>query len=80
MTKSPEGRDGLGDLYLAQGVATKTEMTLRAARIRVARHIKPLLGSKKIADVMGGDIQRLMIEVSVLPASADEVRCSVSGT
>lgn len=53
----------LCDLYLAEGVATKKESTLRADRIRIARHIKPLLGSKKVADVMRGDIQRLMIEV-----------------
>lgn len=53
----------LCDLYMAEGVATKKESTLKLDRIRVLRHIKPRLGRMKIGDVARTDIERLMRDV-----------------
>ena len=53
----------LCELYMAEGTATKKETTLRIDRIRIARHINPRLGSRKVTDITRGDIQRLMIDV-----------------
>lgn len=50
----------LCDLYMAEGVATKKASTLNLDRIRVAGHIKPLLGSKKITELGSGDVERMM--------------------
>jgi len=53
----------LCDLYLAEGVSSKKESTLKLDRIRIARHIKPRLGTMKVAEVDRGDIERLMQDV-----------------
>ena len=54
----------LCDVYLAEGVSTKKASTLALDRIRIARHIKPLLGSRRITDVTSADIDRLMKDVA----------------
>ena len=38
----------LCDLYLTEGVATKKVSTVRNDRSRIERHIKPLLGHRKV--------------------------------
>ena len=54
----------LCDIYLAEGVATKKESTLKLDRIRIARHIKPLIGARRITDIGAGDIDRLMNDIA----------------
>jgi|WetSurMetagenome_2_1015567.scaffolds.fasta_scaffold41786_3 integrase len=54
----------LCDLYLAEGVGTKKASTVAIDQIRVDRHIKPLLGSRKIGDITGADIQRVLRDVA----------------
>jgi integrase len=50
----------LCDEYLAEGCDKKKASTIATDRGRVARHIKPLLGTKKISDISRGDIERFM--------------------
>lgn len=54
----------LCDLYLEQGTGTKKASTLATDRGRIGRHIKPLLGKKKIPDVNRADIKRFMQDVA----------------
>lgn len=42
-------------LYTAEGTATKKETTLKIDRIRIARHINPRLGNRKVTDIARGD-------------------------
>jgi integrase len=62
----------LCDLYLAEGVAHKKESTLRADRGRIARHLKPLLGRKRVDAVTREDINRLMRDVQSGKTAAPE--------
>lgn len=50
----------LCDLYMAEGVATKKASTLALDKIRIDRHIKPLIGSRKITELGAGDVERMM--------------------
>ncbi|WP_417497196.1 tyrosine-type recombinase/integrase [Maricaulis sp.] len=54
----------LCDLYLAEGVATKKASTLVNDRQRIARHIKPLIGRKRVSAVSSGDIERLQQDIA----------------
>lgn len=54
----------LCDLYLEEGVGTKKESTLALDRIRIKRHIKPLIGGKRITEVAHEDITRLMHDIA----------------
>jgi len=54
----------LCDLYLAEGVAHKKTLTLQSDRGRIANHIKPLLGKKRVDAITCADIERLQIEVT----------------
>jgi integrase len=54
----------LCDLYLAEGVATKKASTLATDRVRIERHIKPLLGRKGISAVTESDIERFVRDVA----------------
>src|SRR5690606_12349746 len=47
-------------LYMAEGVATKKAGTIKLDGIRIAGHIKPLLGSRKITELGSGDVERMM--------------------
>ena len=53
----------LCDLYLAEGVAHKKESTRRTDRGRILRHLKPLLGRKRVDTVTREDINRLLRDV-----------------
>lgn len=61
----------LCDLYLDQGIATKKASTIATDKGRIARHIKPLLGRKKVLDVTRADIKRFMQDVANGKTSAD---------
>lgn len=54
----------LCDLYLADGCGTKKPSTLATDRGRIERHIKPLLGRKKINEVTRADITRFLQNVA----------------
>lgn len=54
----------LCDLYIADGCATKKASTLVSDRGRIVRHIKPLLGKKRLSEVTRADIQRFLQDVA----------------
>lgn len=54
----------LCDLYLVEGAATKKESTLATDRLRIERHIKPLLGKQSISTVTSADIERFIRDVA----------------
>jgi integrase len=56
--------DELCDEYLAHGCKHKKASTVQTDRSRIDRHIKPLLGRKKIDDVAQRDIRRFMEDVA----------------
>jgi integrase len=74
-----KGREALSvaelcDLYLAEGVATKKASTIALDRGRVAGHIKPGLGSRKITELGKADVERWMADVA-----AGQVRANTPG-
>ena len=62
----------LCDLYLAEGCETKKPSTLATDKGRIERHIKPLLGRKRVKDVTQNDIRRFMNDVAAGKTKADE--------
>jgi integrase len=54
----------LCDRYLADGCDLKKRSTVLTDRGRIVRHIKPLLGDKKIGEVTRADIERFMRDVA----------------
>lgn len=58
-------------LYLERGVGTKKASTLATDRGRIERHIKPLLGRKKVSDVTRADIKRFLQDVAEGKTEAD---------
>lgn len=62
----------LCDEYLAEGCEGKKASTLATDRGRIERHIKPLLGRKRISEVERGDIERFMRDVANGKTAADE--------
>jgi integrase len=61
----------LCDLYLAEGTATKKASTLATDRGRIERHIKPLLGRKRVKDVTRNDVKKFMHDVADGKTAAD---------
>jgi integrase len=53
----------LCDLYLAEGTSHKKPLTIKADRGRIERHIKPLLGTKRVDAITRGDVERLIVDV-----------------
>jgi len=60
------------DLYLAEGCETKKVTTLATDRGRIERHIKPLLGKKRIGEITRTDVERFMRDVASGKTAADE--------
>jgi integrase len=54
----------LCDLYLNEGVGHKKPSTLKADRGRIAHHIKPLLGKRRVNAIARADVERLLADVS----------------
>lgn len=54
----------LCDLYLAEGVGAKKPSTIATDRVRIERHIKPLLGRKRLTAVTLDDVDRFMHDVA----------------
>jgi integrase len=54
----------LCDLYLEIGVEHKKALTIYGDRGRIDRHIKPLLGTKRVGDVTLADVERAMKDIA----------------
>jgi len=63
--------DKVCDLYLNEGCETKKASTLATDRGRIERHIKPLLGRKRIGEITRADIEKFMRDVANGKTSAD---------
>ena len=61
----------LCDQYLQDGVTTKKPSTIATDRGRIERHIKPLLGRKRVSDVSQVDVERFMRDVAEGKTKAD---------
>lgn len=61
----------LCDEYLREGVEHKKESTLATDRGRIERHIKPLLGNRRIGAIEDADIARFMKDVANGKTAAD---------
>jgi integrase len=61
----------LCDLYLEEGVTTKKPSTIRNDRSRIERHIKPLLGHRKIREVTRADVERFQRDVAAGRTAGD---------
>jgi len=68
----------LCDEYLEHGTGTKKASTLVTDRGRIERHIKPLLGKKKVPSVTRADIKRFLQDVANGKTSAD-IRTGLRG-
>ena len=62
----------LCDLYLREGVSKKRPSTVKTDRSRIERHIKPLIGRKRIGAVTGSDIERLLRDIAHGKTAIDE--------
>jgi integrase len=75
----------LCDIYLAEGVAHKKPLTIKADRARIEHHIKKLMGAKKADQVTRADCERFFIAVrdgktaNVKPGARKHGRTVVKG-
>ncbi len=68
----------LCDQYLAHGCATKKASTLATDKGRIERHIKPLLGHKRVPEVTRADIKRFLQDVA-LGKTATDIKTTLHG-
>ena len=61
----------LGDLFLSAGSQTKKKSTLATDRSNIERHIKPLLGRRKVRNVVPADVKRFMSDVAAGKTATD---------
>lgn len=54
----------LCDQYLEHGIGTKKESTIATDRGRIERHIKPLLGKRKVPELNRSDIKRFLNDIA----------------
>ena len=54
----------LCDLYLAEGCATKKQSTIDTDKGRIKRHIKPLIGTRKLKTVNNALVDKMMVDVA----------------
>ena len=54
----------LCDLYLAEGCATKKPLTIYTDKGRIERHIKPLLGRKRMSALDRAGVEKFMVDVA----------------
>ena len=62
----------LCDEYVTEGCEAKKASTLATDKGRIERHIKPLLGRKRIGEVQRADIERFMRDVANGKTATDE--------
>ncbi len=53
----------LCDWYMREGVAHKKQSTLKIDKGRIERHIKPLIGEKRVKELTRGDIETMMYDI-----------------
>ena len=63
--------DKVCDLYLNEGCETKKASTLATDRGRIERHIKPLLGKKRVGEITRPDVEKFMRDVAAGKTAAD---------
>jgi integrase len=59
------------EIYLEEGCETKKASTIATDRGRIERHIKPLLGKKRIGEITRTDIEKFMRDVANGKTAAD---------
>jgi integrase len=64
--------DMVCNLYLKEGCETKKASTLATDRGRIDRHIRPLLGRKRISEITRADVERFMRDVAAGKTAVDE--------
>lgn len=64
--------DKVCDLYLEEGCETKKASTIATDKGRIERHIKPLLGKKRIGEIIRADVEKFMRDVANGKTAADE--------
>jgi integrase len=64
--------DKVCDLYVEEGCETKKPSTIATDKGRIERHIKPLLGKKRIGEITRADIEKFMRDVANGKTAADE--------
>ena len=64
--------NSLCDLYVAEGCKLKKPSTLVTDNARLKRHIRPLLGKKRVNDITRTDVERFMHEVAAGKTAMDE--------
>ena len=64
--------DKVCDLYLKEGCETKKASTIATDKGRVERHIKPLLGKKRIGEITRTDVEKFMRDVANGKTATDE--------
>lgn len=69
----------LCDFYLTEGCNTKKPSTLAIDRSNIERHIKPLLGKKKLGNLARADIERFLRDVAAGKTAADIRRTRPDG-
>jgi integrase len=62
----------LCDLYLQEGVATKSESTKLRDRSRIERHIKPLVGKRRLGLLERADVERMQSDIANGKTKLDE--------
>ena len=62
----------LCQLYLADGAAGKKPSTIALDRSRIERHVKPLIGHKRVRELTRADLERFMIDVARGKTAADQ--------
>lgn len=62
----------LCDIYVAEGCATKKATTISTDRGRIERHIKPLLGARKVRTVTRAHVERMMADIAAGRTATDE--------
>ncbi len=56
--------------YLEEGTAHKKQSTLRGDKSRIKHYLVPRLGSRPITSVSRADVERMLREITLLPATA----------
>lgn len=54
----------LCDLYLTEGLLTRKESSVKAARCDIENHIKPLLGRRKVASLERSDLEGMLRDIA----------------
>jgi len=64
--------DKVCDLYLKEGCETKKASTIATDTGRIERHIKPLLGKKRVGEITRTDVEKFMRDVANGKTAVDE--------